>query len=499
MKNHILKSTLLIAAILIVINLVSNTLYFRLDLTEDGRYTLSSTTKKILKDIDEPVTVKAYFSENLPPQLISGKNMFRDLLVEYADLSDGLLAYEFIDPASSDELSKEVQQQGIQPISINVRQKNKVEQQISYMGVIIEYGTKREVIPYININGSLEYYLSSSIKKLTIRQKKKLAVLDTETAVSKEDFKRVNAELSMLYKVERLPLAELTADKLKDYAALMILSPKDTLLPQTKQDIQSYYNQGGNIFAAIDAVDLDTKTYRGIRQNETWYDLFKTMGIEISPNYVMDERCNTIQVQATQGVFNYTTQIPFPYFPKLTNFSSHPICQGVEQISMTYPSELKAINDTSYVFTPLVMTSNRSRIEANIYQLDPQRQWTTQDFQKKNLVVAAAVESKKTNSKMVLFTDSEFLKSNRRGQIAPDHLAIVANSMDWVADDTGLVALRGRGISSRPIDQLEEGTQTLLQYLNFLGPILLAILFGLFRYQNNKTRRLKRMSYRYEN
>ena len=499
MKNHILKSTLLIVAILVIINLVSTNLYFRLDFTEDGRYTLSETTKTILSDIDEPVTVKAYFSENLPPQLMTGKNTFRDLLVDYADLSNGLLAYEFIDPTSTDELNKEVVQSGIQPISINVRQKNKVEQQIAYMGVIIEYGTRREVIPFIDINGSLEYYLSSSIKKLTIKEKKRIAIIDTKNTVSEDNFKRVHAELSMMYKVERIKPESVTKDKLKEYAALMLLSPQDTLTPDLSNTILNYYNNGGNVLGAIDAVDIDNQTYRGIRQNETWYPLFLKMGIEIKPNYVMDERCNTVNVQARQGVFNYMTQIAFPYFPRLTNFGNHPICKGIEQISMTYPSELMAVSDTSYVFTPLIKTSKKSRIETNIYQLDPQRQWTNNDFNKSGIVVAAAVENKSTNSKLVLFTDSELVKSNKNGQMAPDNIALIANSIDWLSDGTGLVDLRGRGISSRPIDQLEEGTQSLLKYLNFIGPIFLAILFGLLRYQKNKTLRLKRMSIRYEN
>ena len=59
-------SILLIVGILIIFNLLSVQYYFRIDLTEDKQYTLSESTKNIMESLDEPITVKAYFSENLP-------------------------------------------------------------------------------------------------------------------------------------------------------------------------------------------------------------------------------------------------------------------------------------------------------------------------------------------------------------------------------------------------------------------------------------------------
>ena len=66
-------SILLIIGIIVFVNLVSEQFYFRIDLTEDEQYTLSDATKDILKDLDDPITVKAYFSENLPPHIAKAK------------------------------------------------------------------------------------------------------------------------------------------------------------------------------------------------------------------------------------------------------------------------------------------------------------------------------------------------------------------------------------------------------------------------------------------
>jgi len=74
----------------------------------------------------------------------------------------------------------------------------------------------------------------------------------------------------------------------------------------------------------------------------------------------------------------------------------------------------------------------------------------------------------------------------------------LVNSIDWLSDDTGLIDLRTKGSSSRPIRQLEDSTKTLIKYGNFLVPILLAIGYGLFRMQRNKIKQWKRMSENYD-
>ena len=91
-------SILLVIGIILLVNIISNRFFLRLDFTADQRYSLSDATEDILENLTDPVTVTAYFSEDLPPDIEKVRTDFRDLLTEYANLSGGQLVYEFVNP-----------------------------------------------------------------------------------------------------------------------------------------------------------------------------------------------------------------------------------------------------------------------------------------------------------------------------------------------------------------------------------------------------------------
>jgi ABC-type uncharacterized transport system involved in gliding motility auxiliary subunit len=95
-RKKLQTTLLLVIAIIVLINLISEKYFMRLDFTEDKRYSLSDATKDILRNLEEPITITAYFSENLPPNVDKTRRDFRDLLVEYANLSNGMIVYEFM-------------------------------------------------------------------------------------------------------------------------------------------------------------------------------------------------------------------------------------------------------------------------------------------------------------------------------------------------------------------------------------------------------------------
>ena len=82
-RKKLQTSILLVAGIIIVLNVLGNRIFFRLDFTADQRYTLSDATNDILTNLSDPVTITAYFSEDLPPNAAKVRQDFREMLVEY--------------------------------------------------------------------------------------------------------------------------------------------------------------------------------------------------------------------------------------------------------------------------------------------------------------------------------------------------------------------------------------------------------------------------------
>ena len=97
-KKKIITTIALLFGILLLVNIVADRFFVRLDFTEGHQYTLSKATKDILNKLDGPVTVTAYFSENLPPDIAQVKSDFKDMLIEYSNASDGKIVYEFTNP-----------------------------------------------------------------------------------------------------------------------------------------------------------------------------------------------------------------------------------------------------------------------------------------------------------------------------------------------------------------------------------------------------------------
>ncbi|MCF8338495.1 MAG: hypothetical protein K9I74_11000, partial [Bacteroidales bacterium] len=223
-------------------------------------------------------------------------------------------------------------------------------------------------------------------------------------------------------------------------------------------------------------------------------------GIEVGNNFVLDKQSGSVAVTQKRGGFNVRRQIKFPYIPKVTNFSDHPITNGLEKVMLRFASSINYSGDTAAVdFTPIARSSELSTTKSAPLRFNVRKNWSDADFPDQNIPLAATFEGNiqgNSLSRMVLITDGDFVV-NGEGRNAQkqseDNISLMVNSIDWLSDDTGLINLRTKGITSRPIDQLDDQIKTLLRWGNFFVPILLIVLYGLFRSQRNRNIRVKRM------
>ena len=153
----------------------------RIDLTQNGEYSLSPPTKKLLRSLDQPLLIRAYISEKNHPKLTPLVPRIRDLLDEYRVAAGSNVRVEQVDPGSDDKLIKEAKE--LYTIeSIPVSFSSRTEQSVLnvFFHILISYGDHHEVLKFSDLievrpvgdDGvevglkSFEYDLTKTIKKV---------------------------------------------------------------------------------------------------------------------------------------------------------------------------------------------------------------------------------------------------------------------------------------------------------------------------------------------
>ncbi len=490
-KLTIITQLVIFFGILIVINLIASKVYFRADFTADQRYTLSSATEDMLTDLDDVIIITAYFTEDLPTQLLATRTDFEDLLIEYENWSGGNVVYEFINPNKSQELENEAQQKGVRPVIVNVTKSDQVKQLRAYMGATIQMNEKTEVIPMIQPGSSMEYSLTTSIKKITLTDKPKIALLQGHGEPSINGVIQLVQQLSVLYDVEPYTINDST--QIPSYfKVIAIIGPQDTIPSRDFLQLDSYLNGNGKLFIAYGNVTGELN--QGYLYESAHIGLLSWLankGVIIGNQFIVDANSASIGVQQQQGPFVINTQVKFPYFPIISSFGDHPASKGLESLLLPLVSPITISSDSLVHTAVLASTSDKTGLMNSPVYIDINKEWTLNDFRDTPQPVAVALEGRiggATNTKMVVVANGSFIvngEGQQRQQLNPDNVNFASNAIDWLSDDTGLIDLRTKGITNRPLDQLEDSEKALIKYGNAFGPIFIILIYAFIRKQRN--------------
>ncbi len=165
---------ILYIAVIILINIAGVTLFFRADLTNDKIYSLSPASYDVVATLSEPLTIKVFFSKNLPTPHNNTERYLKDLLEEYSARAGKFFNYTFYNVSQeqgglnqkTDENREMANAYGIQPVQIRIMESDELKFKNAYMGLVIIHGDLIEKIPAITSTNGLEYQLTTTIQKL---------------------------------------------------------------------------------------------------------------------------------------------------------------------------------------------------------------------------------------------------------------------------------------------------------------------------------------------
>jgi ABC-2 type transport system permease protein len=176
----------LYALVVVLINLAGLTLFYRVDLTGNKIYSLSAVSRKVADTLTEPLTVKVFFTKDLPAPHNNTEMYLRDLLNEYAQHNKKHFKVQFYNVSAETEGMSEkardnqqtARDYGIHPVQIQILEHDEFKFKQAYMGLVIIHGDIIERIPTITGTEGLEYKLTTTIQKLNHKVSALLALED---------------------------------------------------------------------------------------------------------------------------------------------------------------------------------------------------------------------------------------------------------------------------------------------------------------------------------
>lgn len=417
--------------VLLFVNVTSSYLFTRMDLTQEKRYTLSASTKEMLKELDEQVLFRVYLEgDDLPSEYRRFRNEIKDMLDQFRAYSR-YVEYEFVNPNSmkTDEEKRQLNEmlikKGLTPIPVTSEEDGVQKQQIVYPSMEVSY-MGRETALQLQSSGvsgrstdevvnssveSLEYNFVTAIHRLTRPVRAKVGFLLGHGELEKIDLFDIQMSLVEDYAVENVYLDKnidaLTGRVLdtrdssvsvrNKFDVVVIPKPLRTFSDQDLYILDQYVMYGGKILWLVDALDADMDSLQNKAQTfatrlpTNLDDLFFNYGVRVNPDLIMDYRCRGIPMM---GSDNRMQLVPWYYFPTLVPNSSHPIVRNLDVLKTDFVSSIDLI-DNDIEKTVLLTTSDHVHIKnapVNIQLSDAMIEVNDQLFNRSALPVAVLLE-----------------------------------------------------------------------------------------------------------
>ncbi len=492
-RKSLITYVLMVVAILIITNIIARNKFFRLDLTDNKMYTISESSKSVVRKIDDRLTMKIYFSDNLPGEYGNNRRYLQDILEEYAAYAKGNIYFEFYPTDDDEKMQEDAQKSGVQPVQLQVIENDALEVKKVYMGMVFLYEDKRESIPVIQTTTGLEYEITTKIKKLVESEKQTIAIakkLNQET-VKTENITQI---LSERYNVLNINLDQSISNNVN----LVIMSGvDDSLNINEKQNLEDYLNKGGNLLLTQNRVKTDLNTQQANQITSNIFSLLESYGITILPNLVLDKNCGKVNVQQNLGFLRIPVPMDYPFLPiiKKQNFNNDiSIVNNLEALRLMFPSEIAIDNNNENLsIIPLFNSSNKSATMEEFFQLspDPQQNPVLNQLNGPSKLLGALIEKSfpdfEKTGQIIIVSDSKFITDDGGGA-SPENQIFIMNAADYLLGDKELIALRSNQVTSRPLKDIEDTSKSRWKWINLLLPSILIISFGFIRLRSEGNR-----------
>lgn len=541
-KNDILEYIFLIA-ILVFVNIILSENFFRLDFTQDKRYSISPVSQKVLASLDGDVYVEIFLDGELNPDYERLKKSIKEKLDQFKAYSNNKLEYRFIDPsAEEDKQMRErgftlIAQRGIKPKYFLEEKNGQKTEKFIFPGAIVSYKQNETPVQFLKGNKvqsdeeqlnqaveGVEFELLKAIRKLSITEYKSIAIIEGHGEPSKENLEDITSSLNEFYAVQRIRLDSIEA--LKNFEMAMVVGPQTAYTEKEKFILDQFIAKGGKAMFVYDAIDIRKDSLRngetfGLSKNLNLDDMLFKYGVRMNQTVVEDINCAKTVIQT--GLNGEMQAVNFPYYPVVYQFGQHPIVKNMDAVVLRFAGTIDTVKAVGIKKTPLIQTSAQSKEVQVPFQIDLdalKNNPAPETFNSGSKTIACLLEGSFTSlyksrpspvegtpvvsgekpSKILVCADLDMIRNEydaKRNIPVPlgydrdmryifSNKEFVMNAVDYLMEEE-LLLVREKEVVLRPLNaQKIKNDKKYWQIVNIGLPILLVLLYGIGRYMWRK-------------
>ncbi len=411
-----LGNKIIIGVVFVVVVLVlvfTKTLFFRVDLTAEGRYSLSDASKALVAEMQEPLTVKLYLDGELDANMLRLRRSTEDMVRELNMYASEQLLVELYNPnnATTDEERyaeyARLEERGLRGMSVTVRERGgKMSEQVIFPWA--EVCSSRDTMAIclmqpsaqksgeVAVNSAiadLEYLFVDAIRVLNRREVRKVAFIEGHGELAEEYTYDASDALSRYFQVDRGVIGT-DASILDGYDAIIVAKPMTAYSESDKFIIDQYIMRGGRVLWLLDGAQMSNEMLSeggatpliGLDLNLN--DMLFRYGVRLTPTIVEDMQCAYMPINVARPDEEPRFEpIPWFYMPLLQGSPYHPITKTLQAVKADFASGIEIVGDTIGVRKEvLLITSNASHVHVAPTEIDvmgainvePKEYFTTQ-------------------------------------------------------------------------------------------------------------------------
>ncbi|HEV8514744.1 MAG TPA: gliding motility-associated ABC transporter substrate-binding protein GldG [Cyclobacteriaceae bacterium] len=530
-------------ALVVLLNSLAALYFFRIDLTEEKRYTIKPQTKELLRNLEDEVFVEVFLEGDLNPGFKRFQKSVYETLEEFRIYSHNKVKFVFTDPAQAqgqkarNEFMSDLASKGITPMNVIENENGQRVEKFIFPGALVSYegfetgvmllkGNRAQNAQEV-LNESIEgteYELANAIYKLSNNNRKKIGLLRGHGELDSLQIASFNNSLLEQYDVFKVDLSK--KQKVEGYHLLIAAKPKFQFSEADKYKIDQYIMHGGKVLFLLDRLEANMDSasredYFSFPYNLNLDDQLFKYGVRINPDLIEDRVSGKYPiVVGTAGNRPQIMQLDWPFFPLVNQYADHPITRNLDASMTKFASSIDTIKAVGIKKTPLLFSSPYSRkmvAPVKVGVDDLRRQLKEGNFNDGKIPLAYLLEGKFTSiyknrfrpegvdpsdfleaslsTKIIVVADGDIIRNDVNPRDGKPQLLgydpftkytfanqdLLMNMVAYLTDEDGLINARNKEVKIRPLDKEKIKERSFWQVINIGLPLLALLVFGIAR------------------